>query len=54
MDDDHSAVDDAILIKLTLEADLLIQSERHVRGEMQPLFRDVRDLTEGSGLMPDY
>lgn len=54
MDDDHSTVDDAILIKLTLDADLLIQSERYVRGEMQPLFRDVRDLTEGSGLIPNY
>ena len=49
-----SAVDDAVLIKLTLDADLLIQSERHIRGEMQPLIRDVRDLTEGRGLIQDY
>lgn len=54
MGDDHSAVDDAVLIKLTLDTDLLIQRERHVRGEMQSLFRDVRDLTEGRGLIQDY
>lgn len=50
----HSAVDDAVLIKLTLDADLLIQSERHDSGEVQSLFRDVHDLTEGRRLIQDY
>src|SRR5215510_1036286 len=54
MGDANSAVNDAILIQLTLDADRLIQGERQVRGELQPLFRDVRDLTEGCGLVLGY
>jgi hypothetical protein len=51
MSDKDFAVNDAIHIQLALDADRLIQGERQVRGEVQPLFRDVPQLTESCGLL---
>lgn len=51
MSDKDFAVNDAIHIQLALDADRLIQGERQVRGEVQPLFRDVPHLTESCGLL---
>lgn len=51
MRDDQFAVNDAVGIQLTFYADGVVFEENQVCGELEAVFRDVRDFTERGGVL---
>lgn len=50
MCDQQFAVNNAIFVQLTFSANCLSDCQRQFRGNMQPLFGDVYDVTQGRRL----